>query len=483
MGTSNKLTVALDLVRQQYDYAPTDPADPRMDDLRARSYRGDRTLVCALCYAGIDAAPGTEVPLVVKGPISGIRRPHFAHPSGQGPAGGQHDPESEWHLASKKTVATWARTQPDVVDVRSEVWLPNRKRRCDVRVVFADGSEVALEVQSYRLTDADWRDRHRDYRRTGVVDVWLWHPQSPVPWMILSGTEHPQQIWMLDPWKGSVTLMVGAPHQRQAAATVGDVHHRVPHLPPCTGDGLVPYAFSLPEVTLTPDGVAIPATLTKQLAEQLEQERRRMQAAEDARQRIRQRSSAPAGHAQAPTAASSDVEAIEAAWPVIREKARQLGGAGVDALLAGASVVRVDGTTVVFAHQHAVLARYLTSPKYAGPVSAAVQQVLGRDCDIRWEGGAPLDPSARKHTVGQSSPQSIQRFDIRVSHVEDFDQVFDLLRLAGAKYAGGDRVFVIEGSTFTFEQVWALIELVRHPERPKVELPWQPDAQVGAKAE
>ncbi|MEU2032784.1 competence protein CoiA family protein [Nocardia amamiensis] len=418
------------------------------------------------------------MPLVVKGPIGGERRPHFAHPSGHGPAGGQHEPESEWHLASKEAVATWARTQPDVIDVRSEVWLPNRKRRCDVRVVFADGSEVALEVQSYRLTDADWGDRHRDYRRAGVADVWLWHPDSPVPWMILSGTEHPQQIWMLDPWKGSVTLMVGAPHQRQPATTAGEIHHRVQHLPPCTGDDLVPYVFPLSDITLTPDGIAIPAELTKRLAERLEKERRRLEAAEDARKRIRQQLSAPAGPSKAPTASSSEVGAIEAAWPVIREKARELGGAAVDALLAGASVVRLDGTTVIFAHQHAVLARYLTTPKYAEPVRAAVQQVLGRDYGIRWEGGAPLDAPTKKHAAGQPSPQSKQRFEIQASHVEDFDQVFDLLRLAGATYAGGDREFVIERSTFTFEQVWALIELVRHPERPKVESPWQPNAQA-----
>lgn len=99
------LTVALDTVGHQYVCAPTDPADPAMDALRAGSYRGDQTLVCALCYAGVDAAPGIRVPLVVKGRIGGVRRPHFAHPPGRGPVGGQHEPESVWHLASKETLA------------------------------------------------------------------------------------------------------------------------------------------------------------------------------------------------------------------------------------------------------------------------------------------------------------------------------------------------------------------------------------------
>ncbi len=141
----NNLTVALDTVRHQYVCAPTDPADPGMNQLRRASCSGDRTLVCALCYAGISAAPGTRVPVVVKGRIRGDRRPHFAHPPGRGPAGGGHEPESVWHLASKASLEPWARTQPGVIDVRNEVWLPTRERRCDVRVVFADGSYVAVE--------------------------------------------------------------------------------------------------------------------------------------------------------------------------------------------------------------------------------------------------------------------------------------------------------------------------------------------------
>ncbi|MET8875732.1 hypothetical protein [Nocardia sp. NPDC004604] len=65
---SYNLTVALDTVRHQYICAPTDPADSRMNQLRRASYSGDRTLVCALCYAGVGATPGTRVPVVVKAP-------------------------------------------------------------------------------------------------------------------------------------------------------------------------------------------------------------------------------------------------------------------------------------------------------------------------------------------------------------------------------------------------------------------------------
>lgn len=76
----------------------------------ARGYSGRRTLVCALCYAGIDAEPGTRVPLLIRSKTGGQRRPHFAHPPGQAPAGGHH-PESLWHLTAKAVLAACARRQ------------------------------------------------------------------------------------------------------------------------------------------------------------------------------------------------------------------------------------------------------------------------------------------------------------------------------------------------------------------------------------
>ncbi|CAM3950968.1 competence protein CoiA family protein [Nocardia ninae] len=472
MRSSNNLTVALDVVRHQYLCAPTDAADPRMNELRHKSYRGDQTLLCALCYAGIGTAPGSEVPVIVKGRIGGVRRPHFAHPAGHGPTGGQHEPESEWHLASKECLAAWARTQPDVIDVRNEVWLPNRERRSDVRVTFANGDEVALEAQCSPLTDTAWTSRHHDYQLSGVIDVWLWHPDSPVPWVILSDTKHPQQLWMLDPWKGSITLMVGAPHQHQPIAA-HDINHRIQHLPPCTGDELAPYEFSLSDMTLTPHGIEIPAELSKQLAEQQEQERRRLQAVENARKQSPQ----PNAPARLPTAlnpSGNTAGEIEGLWPAIREKARQLGGGTVYALLAGVWIARLEEKTVVLAHQHAPLRQRLMKPTHVEALHAAVREVLGREYEIRWETAAPLQPPAEKSSPRRASTQSAQRFDIRAAHVEDFDSIFDLLQLAGASYSGGNREFVVEHSTFTFAQVWALIELARHPELPTVETLWRP---------
>ncbi|WP_162958817.1 competence protein CoiA family protein [Nocardia yunnanensis] len=314
--SSNHLFVALDLARGEYVCAPIDPADPCMDELRASGNLGARVLICALCYAGVGALPGTRIPVVVKGRIGGERRPHFAHPPGQQPTGRRHAPESIWHLASKMTLVTWARTQPCVVDVRTEVWLPNRERRCDVRVTFSDGHQLTLEVQSSPLSDTAWNQRHQDYHCNGVGDVWLWHPDSSIPWMVLRSNDRQQQLWILDPWKGSITLMVGAPHNGQLLASGDDALRHVQHLPPCVGDKLVPYEFPLRDLVLTPQGIVIPPELEKQLADRPEQHEHRVQIVENLISGWSAPQSSTTASAPAPPGSQSRPPAIDNEAPV-----------------------------------------------------------------------------------------------------------------------------------------------------------------------
>ncbi|MGQ4598648.1 DNA polymerase III subunit gamma and tau [Nocardia sp. R6R-6] len=96
----------------------------------------------------------------------------------------------------------------------------------------------------------------------------------------------------------------------------------------------------------------------------------------------------------ASTAAGGDLLGeVEAAWPEIRAKVREF-GAAVQAMLAGASVARVEGDVIVFAHQHAPLAQRLSEPQKLAAVRSAVRAVLGRDHEVRWEvGGAPPRPA------------------------------------------------------------------------------------------
>ncbi|MEU2256119.1 DNA polymerase III subunit gamma and tau [Nocardia xishanensis] len=90
------------------------------------------------------------------------------------------------------------------------------------------------------------------------------------------------------------------------------------------------------------------------------------------------------------------LRAVEAAWGEIRAKVREFGPT-VQALLSGASVARVDGTAIVFAHQHAPLAQRLSEARNVEAVRAAVRAVLGSDHEIRWEAaGATPRPAAQQ---------------------------------------------------------------------------------------
>lgn len=135
-----------------------------------------------------------------------------------------------------------------------------------------------------------------------------------------------------------------------------------------------------------------------------------------------QRAAAEPVDAAAPVAAvpvgDAVLQEIEAAWADIRAKVRDF-GAAVQALLTGASVARVEGETIVFAHLHAPLAQRLSQPQNLDAVRSAVRAVLGRDHDVRWEvggpaagGGAPAKAAAtRGPASGQPAPKkAAQKF-------------------------------------------------------------------------
>ncbi|MEU2033330.1 DNA polymerase III subunit gamma and tau [Nocardia amamiensis] len=121
----------------------------------------------------------------------------------------------------------------------------------------------------------------------------------------------------------------------------------------------------------------------------------------------------PAGMAPQATAQPASAAAggdllgeVEAAWGEIRAKVREF-GAAVQAMLAGASVARVEGDVIVFAHQHAPLAQRLSDPRNLEAVRSAVRAVLGRDHDVRWEaGGAPPRPAAPRSGGSANRPRT-----------------------------------------------------------------------------
>ena len=237
--------------------------EPDLDYWRARGYSGRRTLVCALCHAGIDAGLGTCVPLVVRGRQGGPRRPHFAHPPGQAPVGGHH-PESVWHLSAKAVLADWARGQPGVIDVTVERLTPDRARRSDVRVRFRVGRQVALEVQATPLTDLEWSVRHADYQRQGITDVWLWRFGIRPHWIAASQR---QSLWELDPSAQRAYLVLGAAHDRPPHWWAAEeLHLFAQHEPPCVGDDLVREELDLNTIGLTAEGLVIPESIHREIS-------------------------------------------------------------------------------------------------------------------------------------------------------------------------------------------------------------------------
>ncbi|MEU7633476.1 DNA polymerase III subunit gamma and tau [Nocardia sp. NPDC049220] len=90
---------------------------------------------------------------------------------------------------------------------------------------------------------------------------------------------------------------------------------------------------------------------------------------------------------------------VENAWGDIRGKVREF-GAAVQAMLAGASVSRIEGDVIVFTHQHAPLAQRLSDPRNLEAVRSAVRAVLGRDHEVRWEAGGVAPRSAPAPRTG-----------------------------------------------------------------------------------
>lgn len=126
---------------------------------------------------------------------------------------------------------------------------------------------------------------------------------------------------------------------------------------------------------------------------------------------------APADAAGASGKAESDADiqrVVESSWPEIRSKVREFGPT-LQALLSGASVLRVDAGTVVFGHQSPPLAQRLSDPRNLDAVRSAIRAVLGRELDLRWEaGGAPqrqAPPPRQQNRGAERKPEKgAQRF-------------------------------------------------------------------------
>ena len=116
--------------------------------------------------------PGCDVLISTRG---GSRRDHFFHVAPVEHPGG---PESVHHLAAKAMLAQWASAKVgDGAQVIEERTIKNAElglhRRPDVLVTWNDGQRAALEVEYKRFPPDAWRSKQDDLDRENVTCSWL----------------------------------------------------------------------------------------------------------------------------------------------------------------------------------------------------------------------------------------------------------------------------------------------------------------------
>jgi hypothetical protein len=149
----------------------------------------------------------------------------------------------------------------------------DRARRADVQVTFTDGAVVALEVQRCVLTDGDWRERHQDYQKRGITDVWIYPPSSLAHEVLFTAGQH---LWRLDTDTRRLGLGIAAPHERRPGwETETDMTRYVSHTPPCVGDRITTRWAPLDHMILTPSGIAVPVPVAEALQAERDEMARR----------------------------------------------------------------------------------------------------------------------------------------------------------------------------------------------------------------
>ncbi|MET7344648.1 competence protein CoiA family protein [Streptomyces sp. NPDC005547] len=255
------LVVGFDLQTQREVHIGERP----LAEWRALGYGRGETVVCFYCWRGIDAPAATKVPLLARGRIGGLVRPHFAHPAGTAPPGG-HNRETVWHINAKHRLARWAGAQPNVARVRMEQWTDRRDRRADVHVTLNNGARLALEAQRELITDELWQARHRDYAANGVRDVWFMRPNTRIPHVLFA---EGIPAWTLHTRDDAAEARLGQPHPRKDPQWwTKDLRLFAPHHPPCPGDPLDCRRFPLADLALNADGVAFPPAMSEHLAQE-----------------------------------------------------------------------------------------------------------------------------------------------------------------------------------------------------------------------
>lgn len=207
--------------------------------------------MCLACYQGAELPDGPRVvALVPKGKEGGARCRHFAHPPGMALPRGRHTPESLEHAHGKQVIRRWAMDQG--FTARVEARTADGRRRSDVEVNLPGGARVAIELQCSEITDAEWLDRHEDYVRAEITDVWVWRPGIWIPRIVF---RYGQPGWRFDLEAGKIGLIYAHPDPAAVMAASTAPECVIVHSPPCPGDRLGRLWMPLASARLGQDGI------------------------------------------------------------------------------------------------------------------------------------------------------------------------------------------------------------------------------------
>ena len=124
----------------------------------------NRELICQEC--------GKEVQLRVNDPRKKV--PHFSHKltDNRCPYSSNDSRESEEHKKGKMLLYHYFKekylgTSP-IINYR----FPNR-RKADLYIEFNNGDKLAVEYQRTELDILEWQERHDEYKKASINDLWL----------------------------------------------------------------------------------------------------------------------------------------------------------------------------------------------------------------------------------------------------------------------------------------------------------------------
>jgi DNA polymerase-3 subunit gamma/tau len=134
----------------------------------------------------------------------------------------------------------------------------------------------------------------------------------------------------------------------------------------------------------------------------------------------------PAPPAPAPVSGELDAAAVRSMWTTVREKVRQRSRT-TEVMLTGATVLAIDGDTLVLSHESAPLAKRLSESRNTDVIREALKDALGVNWRVRCEaGGGPAPAVAAAARAAAEAPpeqQDTERAEVESMMAEAADGV------------------------------------------------------------